>query len=170
VNILPFYEDKKGQQHFEKLVGTLLLLRTSEIGKSKKFYDCTGQYVLTNGIIKVQYSFWSKYLDSYDDDDGNKVEMVDKFLKIVSEKLGKDSVKEVVLHKDCMGVVILGAELQENKQLVNVMLSHLSDQDRDYVNQLIIEKSPFNSRRYKSHTYAEQCQCKPMNICGCWCY
>ena len=173
VNILPFYEDKKGQQHFEKLVGTLLLLRTSKIGKSKEFYDydCTGQYVLTKGIIKVQYSFWSKYLDSYDDDDGNKVEMVDKFLKIVSEKLGKEYVKEVVLHKDCMGIVLLGAELQEDKQLVNVMLSHLSDRDRNYVNQLIINNSTFNSRRYKAHMYAEPCQCinMPMNICYCWC-
>ena len=83
-------------------------MRTSEHGKSK-----------------VQYSFWSKYLDSYDDDDGNKVEMVDKFLKILTEKLGiRHSKKEVVLHKDCMGIVILGAKLQENKRLMNVLLSH----------------------------------------------
>jgi hypothetical protein len=51
--------------------------------------------------------------------------MVDKFLKILTEKLGiRHSKKEVVLHKDCMGIVILGAKLQENKPLMNVLLSH----------------------------------------------
>jgi hypothetical protein len=149
VNILPFYDERKENKFFGKLVGTLLLLRT--------------EY----GQLGVQYSFWSRYLDSYDN---TKVEMVDKFLKLVSEKLSKRAVRKVVLHKDGLGIVLLGAELQENKQLVNVMLSHLSDQYRDYVNQLIIEKSPLNSRRYKSHKYAESCQCKPMNICDYWCY
>jgi hypothetical protein len=48
----------------------------------------------------VQYSFWSKYLDKNNDEDGNKVEMVDKFLKQVSEKLGREAVKEVLLHED----------------------------------------------------------------------
>ena len=99
----------------------------------------------------MQYSFWSKYLDNNNDeefeDDDNKVEMVGQFLKLVSEKLGKEIVKEVVLHEDSKGTVIFGAELQENKQLVNVMLSHLSDQDRDHVERLIIENSPFTSRK-----------------------
>ena len=103
------------------------------------------------GQLEVQYSFWSKYLDNNNDeefeDDDNKVEMVGQFLKLVSEKLGKEIVKEVVLHEDSKGTVIFGAELQENKQLVNVMLSHLSDRDRDYVDRLIIENVPFTSRR-----------------------
>jgi hypothetical protein len=127
VNILPFYDERREKKLFGKLVGTLLLLR-SEYGQ-------------------VQYSFWSKYLDNNNDEDGNKVEMVDKFLKRVSEKLGKETVREVVLHKDSKGIVLLGTELQENKQLVNVMLSHLSDRDRDYVDRLIIENVPFTSRR-----------------------
>jgi hypothetical protein len=46
-----------------------------------------------------------------------------------------------------MGIALLGAEFQENKELVNVMLTHLSDQDRDCVNLLIGTNSPFNSRR-----------------------
>nr|CAH0106811.1 unnamed protein product [Daphnia galeata] len=125
VNILSFYDDRTRKPQFEKLVQTLLLLRT--------------EY----GQLGVQYSFWSRYLDSYDN---TKVEMVDKFLKLVSEKLSKRAVRKVVLHKDGLGIVLLGAELQENKKLVNVMLSHLSDQDRDCVYLLVIENSPFNSR------------------------
>ena len=68
--------------------------------------------------------------------------MVDKFLK-----LGKRALIQVVLHEDGLGIVLLGAELQENKQLVKVMLSHLSDRDRDHVERLIIENSPFTSRK-----------------------
>jgi hypothetical protein len=68
----------------------------------------------------------------------------------VSEKLGKRALRKVVLHKDCMGIALLGAEFpsefQENKELVNVMLNHLSDQDRDSVNLLIGTNSLFNSR------------------------
>jgi hypothetical protein len=124
VNILPFYHSRRGKQHFKKLVETLLLLRTEKYRK-----------------VKVQYSFWSKYLDNYDED-GNKVKMVDQFLKCVLEKLGNEAVKKIVLHEDCMGIVLLGAELQRNKELVNVMLTHLSDQDRDSVNLLISIRIP----------------------------
>jgi hypothetical protein len=63
---------------------------------------------------ELQYSFWSRYLDSYDDTDGNKIEMVGQFLDCVSEKLGNEAVKKVVLHEDCMGIVLVGAEFQEN--------------------------------------------------------
>jgi hypothetical protein len=125
VNILPFYDDgDEGNQQFGKLVETLLLLRTEKRGE-----------------VEVQYSFWSKYLDNYDED-GNKVKMVDQFLKCVLEKLGNEAVKKIVLHEDCMGIVLLGAELQRNKELVNVMLTHLSDQDRDSVNLLISIRIP----------------------------
>ena len=68
-------------------------------------------------------------------------------MKLVLEKLGKEVVKEAVLHEDSMGKVIFGAELQEHKQLVNIMLSHLSDQDRDCIDRLIIENFPFTSRK-----------------------
>jgi hypothetical protein len=132
VNILSFYDNSTGKPQFEKLVKTLLLLRT-DLNRFTK--------------LEAQYSFWSKYLDSYNDEDGNKVEMVDKFLKLVSEKLGKRALIQVVLHKDGKGIVLLGAELQDNKQLVNVMLSHLSDRDRDCVYLLFIKNSPFNSRQ-----------------------
>nr|CAH0106812.1 unnamed protein product [Daphnia galeata] len=102
VNILSFYDNSTGKPQFEKLVKTLLLLRT-DLNRFTK--------------LEAQYSFWSKYLDSYNDEDGNKVEMVDKFLKLVSEKLGKRALIQVVLHKDGKGIVLLGAELQDNKQL-----------------------------------------------------
>jgi hypothetical protein len=94
------------------------------------------------GQLEVQYSFWSRYFDCYDDKDRNKVKMVDKFLK-----LGKRALIQVVLHEDGLGIVLLGAELQENKQLVKVMLSHLSDRDRDCVYLLFIKNSPFDSRQ-----------------------
>jgi hypothetical protein len=161
VNILPFYKDgDEGNQQFEKLVKTLLLLRTEKLRRS--WYVGMVKIILED---ELQYSFWSRYLDSYDDRDGNKIEMVGQFLDCVSEKLGNEAVKKVVLHQDCMGIVLLGAEFQENKELVNVMLTHLSDQYRDCVYLLISTNSPFNSRRYK---FVEPCHCKPINSCCCW--
>ncbi|XP_046457768.1 uncharacterized protein LOC124204693 [Daphnia pulex] len=143
VNILPFYDDgDEGNQQFENLVDTLLSLRTEKLRKG--WYKGFEQFVEEG---ELQYSFWSRYLDSYDDRDDNKIEMVGQFLKCVSEKLGNEAVKKVVLHEDCMGIVLLGAELQENKQLANVMLTHLSDHDRDCVVLLISTNCPFNSRR-----------------------
>ena len=153
VNILPFYKDgDEGNQQFEKLVKTLLLLRTEKLRRS--WYVGMVKIILED---ELQYSFWSRYLDSYDDRDGNKIEMVGQFLNCVSEKLGKEAVKKVVLHEDCKGIVLLGAELQENKQLVNVMLTHLNDQDRDCIDLLVSTNCPFNSRRYKSTRSKEPC-------------
>jgi hypothetical protein len=141
VNILPFYDDEdEGNQQFEKLVETLLLLRTEEHGWPRGM--ATAKIIIEK---ELQYSFWSRYIDSYDDRDGNKIEMVGQFLNCVSEKLGKEAVKKVVLYEDCKGIVLLGAELQENKQLVNVMLTHLNDQDCYCVNLLISTNCPFNS-------------------------
>ena len=126
-------------QKFKEFVNSLLILRTE-----------TNPFAL----FEIRHSFWSIYLDQCDEKRINKVEMVDIFLKLVSQNLGKRSVRKVVLHKDGFGIVLLGAVLQENKQLVNVMLSHLSDQDRDCVYLLIIENSPFNSRRHPIYRYS----------------
>ena len=139
-------------QKFKEFVNSLLILRTE-----------TNPFAL----FEIRHSFWSIYLDQCDEKCTNKVEMVDMFLKLVSQNLGKRAVGKVVLHEDGLGIVLLGAELQENKQLVNVMLSHLSDHDRDCVNLLIIENSPFNSRRYPSTRSGERkpCQCNPTKFC-----
>ncbi|XP_045028711.1 uncharacterized protein LOC123471447 [Daphnia magna] len=145
INILPFYIGKKGKYHFGKLVNTILSLHTEKHGEKT-----------------IQISLWSKYLDSY-----YKVEKVDQFLKLVSDKLGKRAVRKVVLHKDCMGIVLLGAELQQDKKLVNALLTHLSDEDRDCIEHLL-ESSLFSSRRYTLDATTEPCNCQPMNDCLCW--
>ncbi|KZR96820.1 Uncharacterized protein APZ42_008628 [Daphnia magna] len=145
INILPFYLGKMGKYHFEKLVNTILSLHTEKHGEKT-----------------IQISLWSKYLDSY-----YKVEKVDQFLKLVSDKLGKRAVWKVVLHKDCMGFVLLGAELQQDKKLVNALLTHLSDEDRDFIENLL-ESSLFSSRRYTRDATTEPCNCQPMNDCWCW--
>lgn len=82
INILPFYLGM-GKCHLRKLVNTILSLHTEKHEKKT-----------------IQISLWSKYLDSY-----YKVEKVDQFLKLVSDKLGKRAVRKVVLHKDCMGII-----------------------------------------------------------------
>lgn len=145
INILPFYIGKKGKYHFGKLVNTILSLHTEKHGEKT-----------------IQISLWSKYLDSY-----YKVEKVDQFLKLVSDKLGKRAVRKVVLHKDCMGIVLLGAELQQDKKLVNALLTHLSDEDRHCIEHLL-ESSLFSSRRYTLDDTTEPCNCQPMNDCLCW--
>ncbi|KAI9557814.1 hypothetical protein GHT06_014563 [Daphnia sinensis] len=86
INILPFYIGKKGECHFRELVDSILSLHTER-----------------HGTKTIRISLWSKYVDNYDYD-GNKVEKVHQFLKLVSDKLGKKAVRKVVLHKDCMGI------------------------------------------------------------------
>ncbi|KZS01697.1 Uncharacterized protein APZ42_001565, partial [Daphnia magna] len=149
INILPYYLGKIGKYHFGKLVNTILSLHTEEHGEKT-----------------IQISLWSKYLDSHDYD-GNKVEKVDQFLKLVSDKLGKRAVWKVVLHRDCMGFVLLGAELQQDAELVNALFTHLSAEDRECIEHLL-ESSLLSSRRYTLDDTTEPCDCQPMNNCDCW--
>ncbi|XP_057380330.1 uncharacterized protein LOC130702730 [Daphnia carinata] len=149
VNILPFYVGKKGKCHLRKLVESVLSLHTEKYRKKT-----------------IRISLWSKYLDSFEYGD-HEVEKVDQFLKLVSHKLGKRAVRKIVLHKDCTGIVLLGAELQQNAELVNALLTHLSQEDRYWI-QHLVRTTVFSSRRYTRDGAVAPCQCQPMNDCWCW--
>ena len=50
--------------------------------------------------------------------------------------MGQTAVKNLVIHDDGQCVVIRRASLRRQKNLVETMLAHLNDQDRDEVHQL----------------------------------
>jgi hypothetical protein len=88
-------------------------------------------------------SVWSSYLNCYADKKndydryGQRPENVDKFLLCVSNKLGKNKVKELVLHScyhygACQSVISSAASYGE-KDLVEVMLAHLTEEDRQEI-------------------------------------
>lgn len=82
-------------------------------------------------------SIWRSYLLD-DDNDVNKdlrSQNVDKFLQRVSEKLGKSKVKELVMHKcdDGMSVLHYVKYYRKDASLVEAMLTHLTEKDREEV-------------------------------------
>jgi hypothetical protein len=85
----------------------------------------------SDGTITV----WSSYL-LYEEDD-LRPENVDKFLLCVSNKLGKNKVKELVLHSshsdDARQSVISSAASYGEKDLVEALLAHLTEEDRQEI-------------------------------------
>ncbi len=81
-------------------------------------------------------SIWSSYL-FFSDYSLDRTENVDKFLLCVSDKLGKNKVKELVLHSwyhyGALQSVITSAASYGEKDLVEVMLAHLAKEDRQEI-------------------------------------
>jgi hypothetical protein len=81
-------------------------------------------------------SVWGNYLLYEDFDEDLRSQNVDKFLQCVSEKLSQSKVKELVLHEfhdEDLNSAIGHVASRRMKGLVEVMLSHLNEEDRDEV-------------------------------------
>ena len=57
--------------------------------------------------------------------------------------MGQTAVKNLVIHDDGQCVVIRRASLRRQKNLVETMLAHLNDQDRDEVHQLFVATASY---------------------------
>jgi hypothetical protein len=87
---------------------------------------------------ETETSIWRSYLMNSDYDQDLSNQNIDNFLQFVSKKLtDKSKVKELVLHNcDYYGVsfsAIGRAASQRKKSLVEVMLAHLTEEDRDEI-------------------------------------
>ncbi len=78
----------------------------------------------------LKSSIWGHFIQENDNDDN-----VDNFLKCVSERLGENFVKNLAIHDDGRGAVIFRAELRGKSQMVESMLSHLSKEGRNEIDQ-----------------------------------
>jgi hypothetical protein len=120
-NVEQFWKNILHLQYVTKYVDSVVLLRLIDIITQpyKSYSDYTS-------------SVWSSYLNR-----SRRSEKVDKFLLCVSDKLGTNKVKELVLHKHTLsGVrrsVIYSANFFGDKDLVDAMLAHLTEEDRQEI-------------------------------------
>jgi hypothetical protein len=96
-------------------------------GYSRDIYDKDG---FKNGV-----SVWRNHLLNNHHDP--RPENVDKFLLCVSDKLGKSQVKKLVLHSShsdgARHSVISSAASYGKEDLVEAMLAHLTEEDRQVI-------------------------------------
>ena len=107
-----------------------------------------------NRNIRQGYSIWANYIDTVcctgSDAAANVMEVIEILLSCVSEKLGPLAVKELVLHDDGRGenvIMTAASKRRETEQeivIVEIMLNHLIDGDREEIRQ-IVTTSPGNS-------------------------
>jgi hypothetical protein len=110
-------------QYLVKYADGVALLKLIKIITQRCIYDYNRE---------TEISVWSSYL-CYDDQD-LLTKNVDKFLQCVSKKLSKSKVKELVLHDYHDEVSVIGrAAHYRKKDLVEAMLAHLTEEDREEV-------------------------------------
>jgi hypothetical protein len=121
------YADRDVLQKLIDIVTQLYMGKNCYGPYSKNIYDKGG---FKNGV-----SVWRNHLLNNHHD--LRPENVDKFLLCVSDKLGKNKVKELVLHTHTLsGVrrsVIYSANFFGDKGLVKAMLAHLTKEDRQEI-------------------------------------
>jgi hypothetical protein len=85
-------------------------------------------------------SIWAELLtQECEDHKTDDIEKMDKFMKIVSDKLGPNVVKELVLHKDGEKPVIFYPVLRGEEKLLETMLNYLSTKDRKKIQRQVDE-------------------------------
>jgi hypothetical protein len=85
-------------------------------------------------------SIWAELLtQECEDHKTDDIAKMDKFMKIVSEKLGSNFVKELVMHKDGEKPVIFYPVLRGEEKLLETMLNYLSTKDRKKIQRQVDE-------------------------------
>jgi hypothetical protein len=85
-------------------------------------------------------SVWAELLtQECEDHKTDDIEKMDKFMKIVSDKLGSNFVKELVLHNDGEKPVIFHPVLRGEEKLLETMLNYLFSKDRKKIQRQVDE-------------------------------
>ena len=93
-----------------------------------------------NEIEEVIANVMIRYEDSFTPFYENLIHpKMDKFMKIVSEKLGSNFVKELVMHKDGEKPVIFNIAERGEEKLLETMLNYLSTKDRKKIQRQVDE-------------------------------
>jgi hypothetical protein len=96
--------------------------------------------IIANDSASIQQektcSIWAE-LFTHECQDTDTIERMDKFMKIVLEKLGSNAVKELVLHSDGARPVIFYPAIRREESLLKTMLKYLTVKDRKKVQRQI---------------------------------
>jgi hypothetical protein len=96
-------------------------------------------------------SIWAELLtNECEDHKTDDIAKMDKFMKCLSEKLGPNTVKELVLHSDGEMRVIFYPALRGEEKMLETMLKYLSAKDRKKVQRQVDE---FLEERFKIEEY-----------------
>ena len=145
MNILQFLLNYSNNEQLSKLVDVI-------VKKPLRRNTVRGRNTLVSKDMPV-LSIWGAYLDkcyanmqyftSTEATVNALAEKVDKFLKCVSEKMGQTAVKNLVIHHDGQCVVIRRIAVRGQKKVLDAMLTHLNDHDRDEIHQLFVTTASY---------------------------
>ena len=133
-----FFMTLSWQQHYNKL-NTFTFFLNYQNDKSQL------EKLMQNIMSPVKCeertrSIWAELLTKEcEDHKTDDIEKMDKFMKIVSEKLDSNSVKKLVMHKDGEKPVIFYPVLRGEEKLLETMLNYLSTKDRKKIQRQVDE-------------------------------
>jgi hypothetical protein len=126
--------------YFNRLNTLIFFLSYSNDTQLQQFVQNITSFTLiipTNAPIQQEEtcSIWAELFNThkYYDFNADLNAKMDKFMKCVSEKLGSNAVKELVLHNDGERPVIFNPALRGEQKLLEKMLKYLSVKDRKKV-------------------------------------
>jgi hypothetical protein len=131
-------------QHYYKRLNTLIsfLNYSSDIQLQQFVQNITSFNLIIPIIAPIQQektcSIWAElFTHECKDYQTDTIERMDKFMKIVLEKLGSNAVKELVLHNDGARPVIFYPAIRREESLLKTMLKYLTVKDRKKVQRQI---------------------------------
>jgi hypothetical protein len=140
LNILISFLNYSNEHQLQKFVQNITSLHFVIRNKNKKIKNkskITGFYSAPSQQEQT-FSLWAElFAYDYNDYKTENIAKMSKFMKCVSEKLGSNAVKELLLHKDDETPVICYPALRREKKMLRTLINYLAIKDRKKVQQQI---------------------------------
>jgi hypothetical protein len=141
-------------QHYKKLNSfTFFLNYLSDKTQLEKFVQ---NITSTADDGENTRSIWAELLtNECEDHKTDDIGKMDKFMKCLSEKLGSNAVKELVLHSDGEMRIIFYPALRGEEKMLETMLKYLSTKDRKKVQRQVDEflDETFKIEKYNQYQF-----------------
>ncbi len=133
-----FFKTFNNERHYNKLNSFAFLLNYhSDKSQLEKFVQ---NITSTADDGENTRSIWAELLtNECEDHKTDDIGKMDKFMKCLSEKLGSNAVKELVLHSDGEMRIIFYPALRGEEKMLETMLKYLSTKDRKKVQRQVDE-------------------------------
>jgi hypothetical protein len=143
-----FFKTFNNERHYKKLNSFAFFLNYhNDKSQLEKFV----QNIMSPVDGENTRSIWAELLtNECEDHKTDDIAKMDKFMKCLSEKLGPNTVKELVLHSDGEMRVIFYPALRGEEKMLETMLKYLSAKDRKKVQRQVDE---FLEERFKIEEY-----------------
>ncbi|XP_046457675.1 uncharacterized protein LOC124204626 [Daphnia pulex] len=142
------------KQHYNKLNSfTFFLNYLSDKSQLEQFFQ---NITSTTDDGENTRSIWAELLtNECQDHKTDEIAKMDKFMKCLSEKLGSNAVKELVLHSDGEMRVIFYPALRGEEKMLETLLNYLSAKDRKKVQRQVDEflDETFKIDEYNQYQY-----------------